>query len=233
MTCNGSAQFDKATKALKLTSDEPGQTGSAFLSLPLEVQDLIFNCTFRIRHENGQGADGMALVLHSDPRGVKAIGEGGCELGYGGLQNCIAVELDTYRSSDRCDDPPTPHISVHTAGQGAVSAHHRYSLWGTKPGTLPDLDDGRAYSIRLEVSISRKQLRIFFNDNQDNDFIELTSEPITIPSVFANNAAKYIGWTAATGGLHQEHLVTDFEVWEADSGSSTSSSADIAANTVA
>ena len=157
----------------------------------------------------------MALVLHADPRGVQALGDGGCDLGYGGIRNCFAVEIDTYESSDRCDDPPTPHISVHTAGTDAVTAHHRHSLWCTKPGTLPDLDDGGEYSIRLEVSQSQKYLRIFFNDNLENDFVELTTEPIDIGSTLGFGD-KCLGWTAATGGLHQEHTVTSFVIWEAE-----------------
>ena len=37
------------------------------------------------------GADGLAFVLHNDPRGTKAVGLGGGNLGAWGIQNGLAI----------------------------------------------------------------------------------------------------------------------------------------------
>lgn len=210
-TVNGSAKVDVTNGQIILTEDKPDQIASAFLSLPADLQELIFTCTFSISHR-GEGADGMAIVFHSDPRGSSAIGRGGCDLGYGGLEDCLAVEIDTYRSVDRCADPPTPHISVHTGGIRPVSAHHRDSLWCSKPGGLPDLDSGQLHTLRIELSRPRKELRIFFTDGaEQDDFVEISNGPIDL-SALPNEPYKFIGWTAATGGLHQRHVIVRYEL---------------------
>lgn len=141
----------------------------------------------------------MALVLHSS--GTATLGRGGCELGYGGITSSTAVEIDTYRSADRCDDPPTPHISVQRDGD----AHHRSSSWCSN--LLPKLDDGKAYWCRAEIDCD-KRMRIFFSDEQE-DWVELTSGVVVVAT------GDCIGWTASTGGLHQKHEVLSFEVWRA------------------
>lgn len=217
ITSNGSARLEKDRRQIILTEDRPDQIASAFLALPDSLQEYIFTCTFTISHRGSEGADGMALVMHSDPRSTRALGQGGCDLGYGGLTRCLAVEIDTYRSVDRCEDPPTPHISVHTAGPQLVSAHHKHSIWCSKPSTLPELDDGRPYMLRLEVSHTLGELRLFFNDSSEGEFVELTDEPVSISDIFHGGSPACLGWTAATGGLHQAHVIESFELWEAQS----------------
>ena len=162
---------------------------------------------------SGNGADGFAFVLHSAPSGIETLGRGGCDLGYGGLPASIAVEIDTYRSEDRCNDPPTPHISVHSRGLEGNDAHHRSSLWCTRPGALPDFGDGRTYRLRLEFTQEARQLRIWFTDSED-DFEELTTEAVHLPDCLGSQ--RYMGWTASTGGLHQAHSIIGFELYEAE-----------------
>lgn len=43
--------------------------------------------------------------------------------------------VDTYRSRDHADDPPTPHVSLHSP----LRAHHGYSLACSKVGSVPVL----------------------------------------------------------------------------------------------
>lgn len=211
MNVNGTAKA--MGDRIALTEDKAGQFGSAFFDLPANLREIILTTTFTINHQGSEGADGMAIVLHSDPTGVSALGAGGCDLGYGGLKDCLAIEVDTYRSVDRCDDPPTPHISVHTAASQAVSAHHRFSLWCSKSGSIPNVDNGQQYTLRIELSHISNELRIFFNDSTEGDFVELTDQPVIISSM-PEQGYKVFGWTAATGGLHQSHFVEKFELWE-------------------
>jgi len=69
---------------------------------------------------------GFAFVIQAENQ--SAIGEGGCQLGYGGIRSSyvlailssvpkwsnvpsrLALEFDTYQSADRCDDPSSNHV---------------------------------------------------------------------------------------------------------------------------
>ncbi|KAK4693395.1 peptide-N4-(N-acetyl-beta-glucosaminyl)asparagine amidase, partial [Phenoliferia sp. Uapishka_3] len=87
------------SNTLTLTSHASSQTSSAFFPLPSTLANIILDFKFRITlpPNGGDGADGMAFVVHSDPRGSKAIGGGGSDLGYAGIKGGWAVEIDCYR----------------------------------------------------------------------------------------------------------------------------------------
>lgn len=211
LTLNGSASFADG-EIVQLTKNRPDQVGSAMMALPDDVRSMIITFSFRI---TGHGADGMACVLHSAAAGVKALGTGGCELGYGGIPHSVAIEIDTYRTQDFCDDPPTPHISVHTVGASPNSAHHKHSLWCSPPGSMPPFNDGQVYSIKLEISAIRS-VSVWLTDSISSsreDWVCLTQDPIALPGL---ENFQYIGWTAATGGLHQSHELISFGIYEAD-----------------
>lgn len=210
-TCNGSAERQQSG-AIRLTSDKVGQTGSAFLPLPAELQTFIVDFAFRIDHP---GADGMAFVMHSDASlGLQALGEGGCQLGYGGIPSSLALEIDTYVSQDRCDDPNyVPHLSLQSRGKEGNDAHHRSSLWWSKRGDLPSIDDGRRYSLRIEVD-DLKILRAFFTD-EDGAYVSVTpSGGVLLPEL--RDGPYFVGWTAACGGISQSHQVLSYQVHRAE-----------------
>lgn len=211
---NGSARRTSAG-AIRLADDVADQTGSAFLALPGDLKTFAVEFAFQISNTAG-GADGMAFVVHGASTGTRALGIGGCELGYGGLPNSVAVEIDTYRSQDRCDDPPTPHISINTRGRSPNEAHHRSSLWCTRPGSLPQLDDGHKYRLKVVVH-EMTWISLFLTDSDDGtNFVQLTQGPVEIPLLCDADAPLYFGWTASTGGLHQSHEVSSFALYEAE-----------------
>ena len=42
------------------------------------------------------GGDGFAFVVHGDQDRLDTIGEGASQMGYGGIENSIAIEFDTW-----------------------------------------------------------------------------------------------------------------------------------------
>ena len=80
----------------------------------------------------------LAFVIQEDR--VDALGGGGQDLGYGGINNSLAVEFDTYYNPGEID-PYENHVSVHTRGwRHPNSPNHTYSLGHTN--RVPDLTDG-------------------------------------------------------------------------------------------
>jgi hypothetical protein len=83
------------------------------------------------------GGDGLAFVMHSDPRGTRALGELGEELGYGGIENGLAIEFDTWYNAEG-DDLFEDHITIRSGGTKTLRSHPGQRLAGPKPHPLAD-----------------------------------------------------------------------------------------------
>ncbi|CAO3629270.1 unnamed protein product [Cunninghamella blakesleeana] len=191
---------------IRLTPSKPSQAGGAFINDKVDISNG-FEIEFGIRMTNDQGgADGLAFVLQANdhPR----LGEGGCELGYGGIPNSLAIEFDTYDSSDRCEDPSPNHISVHgkTPSYIGNSAHHDHSLGHTS--LIPTLNSGKWIYIQIQF-ISKDQkniLLIHLKENLSEDYTQvLQIDNVNLYSYLNQQKEVFIGFTASTGGLSQNH----------------------------
>lgn len=112
--------------ALRLTPSEARQSGSAWYRRKMNVHEG-FDTTIRFRISNpsqkcdrlddvntycrSRGADGWSFVLQN--QAPDALGLAGSGLGYEGIFNALAVELDTYYNYDQLDYYEN-HISVMT-----------------------------------------------------------------------------------------------------------------------
>jgi peptide-N4-(N-acetyl-beta-glucosaminyl)asparagine amidase len=164
---------------------------------------------------------------------VKVLGDGGAGLGYTGLgtQQDFAIELDTYRryvdfdcsnavtylahppfSVDRCNDPPTPHISLHQP----PNSHHNYSKACTAPHTIPDIADGQVYGLKIQHEVhatSNKQVITTWlresSSRQGTTGESQESAPLFLWQVTQpwspSDAGEHrvFAFTASTGGLTQ------------------------------
>jgi peptide-N4-(N-acetyl-beta-glucosaminyl)asparagine amidase len=134
-------------------------------------------------------------------------------LGYSGIKRSIAVEFDTYEGRDSCADPSSNHISIHTRGELGNSSHHRHSLGCTS--NIPSLGGEGVIYARIVYRPSR-QIEVFLcvagegaSACRDEDFISV----LDVRDVDVNFTEGYVGFTAATGGLHQEHRILDFRLY--------------------
>eukprot|EP01037_Dinobryon_pediforme_P028437 gene28437-31718_t len=85
-----------------------------------------------------RGADGFAFVIQNVA--PNALGNAGSGLGYEGIFNSLAVELDTYHNYDQMDYYEN-HVAVLTEGfRDNISANHSYSL--ATSNKVPDPPDG-------------------------------------------------------------------------------------------
>lgn len=200
---------------LRITEAIPDQRGGANLKQPVELnEDLLgleVEFAFRITDKDGlppvNGADGFAFVIQS--QGENALGEGGCELGYGGISNCLAVEFDTYQSSDRCADPSGNHISVHARRPPSRnSAHHNFSLGHTS--RIPPLHCGKWLKAKIRL-LTKGTIEVGLGEIDDNEYIPILKVENQCFKTYMGSSSKnpvaWIGFTASTGGLSQNHDV--------------------------
>lgn len=188
---------------IQLTPDRTDQVGALWLAEPIDiVSEGGFTCTFKFRI-NRDGADGMAFVIQNDS--LNALGIGGCGLGYQGIRNSLAIEFDTYRSSDHCRDPNDNHISIQTRGKEENSAHHRFSLGVGNPSVK--LNDGQEHECYITYSSEKKHISVWVDSHYVIQNVNIDLQNLLS---LKDSTKAFIGMTAATGGLKQSHTITKF-----------------------
>jgi hypothetical protein len=193
---------------LRLTADQEGQTGAAWLPAKQSVQGG-FETTFQwqiSRSAQEAGADGFAFVVQN-ASGL-ALGDGGDGIGYSGIANSLAVEFDTLQNppeefEGELGDPNDNHISVQSRGMLSNSADPSFSLGSTT--TVPFLGDGNVHTAK--VVYVPGTLTIFLDD--------LTSPVLIVrvdlgTTLSLDNGQAWVGFTAATGGRSQAHDILSF-----------------------
>lgn len=135
--------------AFRLTSaDQAGvrdRGGVAYSQAQRVVDGFQTTFRFRITDPVGQGGQGFAFVLHNNGQD---IGDGGVDLGYGRIDDVLAIEFDTRRQDDR-GDLGDNRIGVHlaTGTEPDASNDALYSLGSAALGFI--MDDGREHTIRI------------------------------------------------------------------------------------
>lgn len=197
----GSLQLNGSTtingNVLQLTPNGSSLAGTAFLKSPLPISSgTSFTTRFVFRmNGSGDGADGMTFVLQNDRLdGVGSLGGG---LGYEGLINSLAIELDTYAGGT---DPNANHIGI--LSRGFISPH----LATYTPSF--DLENGSTHTLWIEYDGPTNTLRVYIA--QGNVSTRPTSPVITLndvdlPAMVGSNA--WVGFSGATGGSTNTHEV--------------------------
>jgi hypothetical protein len=203
--CNGSAYVDD-NQHIVLTQDVPDQCGSAFSVVECSLADgMVARLRVHIGKENGEAADGMAIVWQ--PSGYEALGRGRSGLGYDGLQHSLAIELDTYCNGDM-GDPSFPHISVHTRGALPNSSNHAHSI-----ACAPIASFGHDLLVHIMIS-PRGEVQVWLKSPSQKEWSHVLQA--TIPPQHWNALCTMEGWmgvTAATGGLSCAHKLLDMHVY--------------------
>ena len=104
----GSAKFDYSKKSIILTECVCSQVGAVWSPIKVDFKQG-FECIFTIKI-TGDGADGMAFVIQGTTSST-IIGIGGDGLGYEGIKQSLAIELDMYQNGNK-QDPSHNHISI-------------------------------------------------------------------------------------------------------------------------
>ncbi|KAF1775324.1 Immunoglobulin-like fold [Phytophthora cactorum] len=159
--------------ALRLSGSQSFLTGAAWYPRQMNVREG-FTTSFSFRAANpstmcrvmdnvhtncrSRGGDGFAFVIQNDVQQELALGSGGMSLGYGGLQNALAIEFDTWFNPELLDVYEN-HISVHVSGKGGVvQPNHTHSLGATS--NLPDLTED-VHTVRITYKPNLDESMLF------------------------------------------------------------------------
>ncbi|KAI7889474.1 uncharacterized protein EV154DRAFT_514343 [Mucor mucedo] len=217
MQCD-SKSFITGDPIIRLTKAVSDQRGAVYCKQTVDLDDLEgieIEFAFRITDEKGLpasgGADGFAFIIQAQSE--RELGGGGCELGYGGIKNSMAVEFDTYQSLDRCDDPSSNHISIQARLPPLEnSAHHRYSLGHTS--RIPLLANGKWMKSKIRL-LSNGSIEIGLGESNDQNYIQVLKIQNQNFKKYLNGSKKaWIGFTASTGGISENHDVQLISILE-------------------
>lgn len=182
MTLDGDATGD--CHCYTLTEPAGYEVGSIWSPETIDLTKP-FDFTFQVGlGASDGGADGISFIL--SPIANVTGGDGGF-IGYGGLDNTLGVEIDTWNNGAGWNDPPADHIAMNSNGS---------LMHNLEPAvTIPNVEDGATHDFRAVWDPATFEMDIFF----DGTFIFTHTEDI-VAGIFGGDPNVYFGWTGATGG---------------------------------
>ena len=197
---------------LSLTPPAGNSAGSAWYTQQQPVAGgFTTQFQFRIRDKQGIGADGLAFVIQTDPRGTTALGGQGGAMGFGtnpyfptspgpGITSSVAIAFDTWdNTGDWPSLPGTNNIEVNTAPS---------PLLPNGPSTAYTIASGQANGQFNDASVHT--VRIVYSPGILQVYYDSLVSPIVTAQLNLatqlnlNNGSAYVGFTAATGGVQNE-----------------------------
>ena len=197
---NGNAVQISSTE-YRLTAASNNQFGTAMSIRTVDLSnDFSIDAEIYLGTSNG-GADGMAFVLHNDPRGSAAEGNGeGSTLGCmangstAGIANGLSFEFDTYKSAGSSDDIANDHTQIRDTDLKFNDTNGGL----TAVTDLGNIEDGAWHTFHLEWNAGTSTFSYLIDGNS---MIGLTDTNMA-SSYFDGSNQVYFGFTAATGGLN-------------------------------
>lgn len=184
---------------LRLTPAATWQAGSVFYHEALDIDsDTSFKTEFQFQISGGdgsKGSDGFTFMLQS--KGSNALGSRGSGLGYAGVSQSVAIEFDTYK----WQDPNNNHVAVLANGDQI-----NHLVFGTPTFNL---NGGDVLNAWIEYDGLTDELEVFVSDGISQPEDSLFSYTIDLTSVLGSTA--YVGFSAGTGGLANNHDILNWE----------------------
>ncbi len=208
LSMSGSAFYNRTWGTVTLTPDAKNNVGGVMSEDRIDItHDFTINLDVFLGGKD-VGADGLAFVLHNDPRGTKAIGLAGDNLGAWGIKNGLAIEFDTYNSGAAVGDVAGDHTRfVDTDAPRPLSMI-------TPAVNLGNIENGKWHNVKVTWDADTHILSYTFDGRNAGAITAHLDDDYFNGSQFA-----HFGATAATGGvsnLQQVRFVSVDAVFEGE-----------------
>jgi hypothetical protein len=196
---------------LRLTLPEYDSRSSAFLTRGLNLANcLSFSSyfSFQITQPSGDGADGLTFAIQ--PAGPTALGGYGQDLGYGGLETSLAVEIDTYNNGEMDQDNGN-HVGIDLNGNMAAVVQYNVPV---------SMKNGAVWHAWVDYDGLRKILEVRISESATRPVQAQLSYQVDLVQILGPHLA-FVGFTAATGGEYQIHDIISWKFSYLKPGMST------------
>jgi hypothetical protein len=171
---------------LQLTAAVNNSTGTAWW--PTAVNPASFTASFKATIDQGTGADGLTLAVIPASDGATALGGVGTYVGWGGLGG-VATVLKTFQGAN---DPSNNFVGIAT-GDNAGGL-----LYAATTNNIPVLHNS---THTVVVSVGNGNMAVSVDGTQ-----VIPPTAVTLP------ASALLGFTGATGGFNDRHLVSNVQI---------------------
>ncbi len=180
-----------------LTDNTRWQSGTAFLRDAVDLSTLSsFSAAFSFVAGVGSpfGADGFAFMIQNSTNGIQTLGANGGGLGYGGVQNSVVVEFDTYQNFVENDGN---HVGLNVNGSTRSIASQNV------PFSLESGSDIFAW-----VDYSNEMFDIYVSDVNARPGSAILSVNFDLNDL---GTEAFFGFGAGTGNESNPHVLRSFD----------------------
>ncbi len=178
---------------LQLTQSGSGNSArAAWYQTPVPVAQA-FQVNFTYTGQ-ANGADGVAFVMQNDPKGTNALGSVGGGLGYVGIKNSLALELNIYNQS-----------GTNLQSNGATGAY-------LTTGAV-NLRSGNPIAVSLAYNPTQQTMTQQLTDTITNATFSKVYSNVNLPQIVGGSTA-FIGFTGADGVVSSNQVISQFSLLE-------------------
>ena len=195
---------------LYLTSNTANKVGSAFFDSKIKSTEgfsTFFEFSFPVRSSwsadsSQAGADGIVFIVSSAANQYGSDGQG---IGYQGIDDSVGIEFDSYNNdNDKAWEASQSHIAVNVNGDDIVATEPKaYHLLDDNYFN----DDGPFYAW-IDYNADTNALQVRLNTSSVRPASATLSTTIDL-SDYAGQE-YFVGFTAATGGSRQNHIISQW-----------------------
>ncbi len=157
------------------------------------------------------GADGIALVLAGEIPIIPALAGG--DIGYGGLTNAIAIEIDLYENPEN-RDPNGNHVSVILPNEDnqIFPLHPKKDTMTTTDVIEIKSDSSQTY--HCKVVYENLTLKIYLSDSKEygKPVLEIKDFILFDYLNMEYNGNGFLGITSSTGRSVEVHEITEWSI---------------------
>ncbi len=192
---------------ITVTPNATWQNGSVWYNDLLDLSQP-FTLEFQMNFGNvdANGADGMAFVMQTV--GANAIGTDGAGFGFQGFNPSFGIEFDTYHNGD-LGDLTADHVAFHRDGNIYHNLANNLAGPVTANASGQNIEDGQEHPVKIVWNPATEVLELYF------DCAFRLSATIDLVNTIFNGANQvWWGFTGATGGLSNAHVVCLADTYE-------------------
>jgi WD40 repeat protein len=215
-----------SSSALKLTEASVNSTGAIWTKaeLPLDSgfsSEFSFKITDPYQYENYEtsepGADGLAFVIQNTSN--KEFGTNGGGIGYEGIKNAIAIEIDLFNNNSNQivdkGDLNGNHVALMVIkNDSVINANHGDNTLALNTNILTIKSNGSIYYCKVVYDAVKATIEFYIDTTKEykNPAIKVENFDIKNYITLAYNSGAYFGFTSACGSSYQMHQLLSWNL---------------------